>query len=74
MKLAGSYAMDSLRIEKGYRHMGHDLDSETTPIEARLMHSVDMKKVCASYYPFTYCIALMYFQWIHIDGPLYSHT
>ena len=45
LKLAGTYAMDSLRIEKGYRHMGHELDSETSPLEARLMHSVDLNKV-----------------------------
>lgn len=45
MKLAGSYAMDSLRLEKGYRHWGHELDSDTSPVEARLMHAVDLKKV-----------------------------
>ncbi len=45
LKLAGAYAMDSLRMEKGYRHWSHELDTETTPLEARLMHAVDMKKV-----------------------------
>ena len=37
--------MDTLRLEKGYRHWSHELDSETTPLEARLMHAVDLKKV-----------------------------
>ena len=45
LQLAGSYAMDSLRLEKGYRHWSHELDSETSPLEARLMHAVDLKKV-----------------------------
>lgn len=45
MTLAGTYAMDSLRMEKGFRHAGHELDSETTPLEARLMHSVNLNKV-----------------------------
>jgi 4-methylaminobutanoate oxidase (formaldehyde-forming) len=45
MKLAGAYAMDNLRLEKGYRHWSHEMDSETTPLEARLMHTVDFKKV-----------------------------
>ena len=48
LKLAGSYAIDSLRMEKGYRHWAHELDSETTPLEARLMHAVDLKKVIIS--------------------------
>ncbi|NIP16211.1 MAG: FAD-dependent oxidoreductase [Pseudomonadales bacterium] len=33
---AGYHAMDSLRIEKGYRHWGHDISDEDTPIEAGL--------------------------------------
>lgn len=45
LQLAGSYAMDSLRLEKGYRHWSHELDSETSPLEARLMHAVDLEKV-----------------------------
>ena len=45
LKLAGAYAMDSLRLEKGYRHWSHELDSETSPVEARLMHAVDLNKV-----------------------------
>ena len=42
---AGYYALDSLRIEKAYRHWGGELDSHTTPWEAGLGFAVDMKKV-----------------------------
>ena len=45
VKNAGMYAVDSLRIEKGYRHWGHELDTETTPLEARLSFAVKMDKV-----------------------------
>ena len=47
LRLAGAYAMDSLRMEKAFRHWGHELDTETTPWEARLGFAVDMKKVVA---------------------------
>ena len=30
------HAMDSLRIEKAYRHFGHDIGEDDTPIEAGL--------------------------------------
>ena len=46
MKLAGAYAVDTLRLEKGFRHWGHELDTETTPLEAGLDFAVDMSKVC----------------------------
>ena len=36
LALAGMHAMDSLRLEKGYRHWGHDIADEDTPIEAGL--------------------------------------
>ncbi|MFP6731937.1 MAG: FAD-dependent oxidoreductase [Alphaproteobacteria bacterium] len=36
LKMAGMHAMDSLRIEKAYRHWGHDITCEDTPIEAGL--------------------------------------
>ena len=36
LKLVGMHAMDSLRIEKAYRHWGHDITPEDTPIEAGL--------------------------------------
>ena len=42
---AGYYAVDSLRVEKGYRHWGGELDTNTTPWEAGLGFTVDMKKV-----------------------------
>ncbi len=34
--LAGMHAMDSLRLEKAYRHWGHDIADEDTPVEAGL--------------------------------------
>ena len=42
---AGYYALDSLRVEKAYRHWGGELDADTTPWEAGLGFTVDMKKV-----------------------------
>ena len=36
----GAYAMNSLRLEKGYRAWGADLTTERTPIEAGLAHLV----------------------------------
>ena len=36
LQLAGYHALDSLRIEKGYRHWGHDIGDEDTPLEAGL--------------------------------------
>jgi 4-methylaminobutanoate oxidase (formaldehyde-forming) len=36
LKLCGMHAMDSLRIEKAYRHWGHDIGDEDTPIQAGL--------------------------------------
>jgi glycine cleavage system aminomethyltransferase T len=41
---AGTGAMDSLRIEKGYRRLGYDIDSEVTPREAGLEGLVRWKK------------------------------
>ena len=41
----GYYAIDSLRIEKAYRHWGGELDTDTTPWEAGLGFSVDSRKV-----------------------------
>ena len=45
MKLVGAYAMDTLRPEKGVPLWGHDLDTETTSLEAGLEFAVDMNKV-----------------------------
>jgi glycine cleavage system T protein len=36
LALAGFHALDSLRLEKAYRHWGHDIADEDTPIEAGL--------------------------------------
>ena len=36
----GAYAMNSMRLEKGYRAWGMDLTSERTPLEAGLGHLV----------------------------------
>ena len=36
LKLAGMHALDSLRMEKAYRHWGHDIAGEDTPLEAGL--------------------------------------
>ncbi len=40
----GSYAMNSMRIEKGYKAWGSELTTEITPIEARLERFVDFDK------------------------------
>ena len=47
LRNGGMYAVDSLRMEKGFRHWGHELDTHTTPWEARLGFIVDMEKVCS---------------------------
>ena len=44
LRLAGYHAMNSLRLEKGYRHWGHDIDTETTPLEAGLGFTIDWSK------------------------------
>jgi glycine cleavage system aminomethyltransferase T len=44
LQLAGYHAMNSLRIEKGYRHWGHDVTDEDTPLEAGLGFAVAMDK------------------------------
>ncbi|RLA03028.1 MAG: FAD-dependent oxidoreductase, partial [Gammaproteobacteria bacterium] len=41
---AGYHALNSLRIEKAYRHWGHDLTDEDTPIEAGLEFAVKYDK------------------------------
>ena len=40
----GYHALNSLRIEKGYRHWGHDITDEDTPIEAGLGLAVKFSK------------------------------
>lgn len=41
---AGYFAINSLRVEKGYRHWGHDIGEEDTPIEAGLGFAVAYDK------------------------------
>jgi heterotetrameric sarcosine oxidase gamma subunit len=36
LRLAGMHAMNACRIEKGYRHWGHDIGIEDTPLQAGL--------------------------------------
>ncbi len=44
LKLVGYHALNSLRMEKGYRHWGHDITDEDTPLEAGLGFAVRIKK------------------------------
>jgi 4-methylaminobutanoate oxidase (formaldehyde-forming) len=44
LRLAGYHALNSLRLEKAYRHWGHDIDSETTPLEAGLGFTIAWDK------------------------------
>ena len=41
---AGYHAMDTLRLESGYRHWGHDITDEDTPVEAGLGFAVAWDK------------------------------
>ena len=43
LKLCGMHMMDSLRIEKGYRHFGHDITEEDHVLEAGLGFAVKTK-------------------------------
>ncbi len=40
LRHAGYHAMNSLRLESGYRHWGHDITDEDTPLEAGLGFAV----------------------------------
>ena len=44
LRHAGYHAMDSLRLEKGYRSWGHDIGADDTPLEAGLGFAVAFKK------------------------------
>ena len=44
LKHCGYHAMNSLRIEKAYRHWGHDITDEDTPVEAGMRFAVDWNK------------------------------
>ncbi len=40
----GHFAVDGCRIEKGFKHWGHDLDPTITPLEAGLDFTIDWTK------------------------------
>ncbi|HYM42013.1 MAG TPA: FAD-dependent oxidoreductase [Steroidobacteraceae bacterium] len=44
LRLAGYHAMNSLRMEKAYRHWGHDISDEDTPLEAGLGFAIAWDK------------------------------
>ncbi|MBS0237843.1 MAG: FAD-dependent oxidoreductase [Proteobacteria bacterium] len=44
LKQAGYFAMNSLRMEKGYRHWGHDIGEDDTPLEGGLGFAVAWDK------------------------------
>jgi 4-methylaminobutanoate oxidase (formaldehyde-forming) len=44
LMLCGYHALNSLRIEKGYRHFGHDIADHDTPLEAGLSFCCDFAK------------------------------
>jgi 4-methylaminobutanoate oxidase (formaldehyde-forming) len=44
LRHAGYHALNSLRMEKGYRHWGHDITDAETPIEAGLGFAVKFDK------------------------------
>jgi 4-methylaminobutanoate oxidase (formaldehyde-forming) len=44
LKLVGLHALDSLRLEKGYRHWGADITPDDTPFEAGLGFCVKLDK------------------------------
>lgn len=44
LKLCGMHMMDSCRIEKGYRHFGHDISCEDHVLEAGLGFAVKLDK------------------------------
>lgn len=46
VKPVGFHALDSLRLEKGYRHWGDDLSPDYTPLEAGIGFAVAFNKGC----------------------------
>ena len=44
LRPAGYHALNSLRMEKGYRHWGHDISPDDTPLEAGLGFAVAWDK------------------------------
>ncbi|RMD65258.1 MAG: FAD-dependent oxidoreductase [Alphaproteobacteria bacterium] len=47
LRLAGMHALDSCRIEKAFRHWGHDITDEDTPLEAGLGFACKFDKAVA---------------------------
>ncbi|HMA16221.1 MAG TPA: FAD-dependent oxidoreductase, partial [Kiloniellaceae bacterium] len=52
LRLCGLHALDSLRIEKAYRHFGHDISDEDHVLEAGLGFAVKTEKPAGRYGPF----------------------
>jgi len=46
LRLCGFHAMGSCRLEKAYRHWGHDIGPEDSPLEAGLGFAVAWEKDC----------------------------
>ncbi|HEV7184171.1 MAG TPA: FAD-dependent oxidoreductase [Leifsonia sp.] len=44
LRLAGYFALDTLRSEKGFRHLGHDVGQVDDPVSAGLKFTVDVEK------------------------------
>ncbi len=44
LRMGGYFAINSLRMEKGYRHWGHDIGEEDTPLQAGLGFAVALDK------------------------------
>lgn len=44
MRLMGMFAMNACRLEKGFRHFGHDIAEDDTPYESGLGFAVDLEK------------------------------
>ena len=44
LSYSGMHTLDTLRLEKKFLHWGHDITSETNPIEAGLSFAVNFKK------------------------------
>ncbi|GAC1456426.1 MAG: FAD-dependent oxidoreductase [Steroidobacteraceae bacterium] len=44
LRLAGYHALNSLRMEKAYRHWGHDIGEQDTPLEAGLQFAIAWNK------------------------------
>lgn len=52
LRLVGTLAMDALRLEKGYRHFGHDISDEDHVLEAGLGFAVKVDKPASAFGPF----------------------